>query len=105
MASMMSMMLASTLTAALLAHPLPDRAAPQVGTAANHTVALVTLSTRESHAGKHHHIALAVSATGEVAGAVLTRRGTTVCRFAGFYDAATRCLTLSGCGFDRTACA
>jgi hypothetical protein len=102
---MMSMMLASTLAAALLAHQPPERALPQVPTLVNRTVELVTLSAKESHLGKGRHVALAVSAAGDVAGAVLTPRGRAVCEFIGFYDTGSRCLTLSGCGLDRTACA
>lgn len=71
----------------------------------NDTVRLVTLSSSESHLGKRRHLALAISSAGDVVGAVLTSRGTTVCTLFGFLDGRSGCLTLSGCGFDnRTAC-
>jgi len=98
------MMMASTLAAALLAQQPSDGAVPQ-GTVTNHTVFLVTLSARQAHLGHGRHVAVALSDTGDVAGAVLTKRGKTVCSLEGFYDARSRCLTLAGCGFDRTACA
>jgi len=73
------------------------------GFSANRTVALVTLTRKETRL-RGMHAAAAVSTSGDVSGQVLRPSGASACQFGGFYDFDTACLTLSGCGLSGTAC-
>lgn len=74
--------------------------APQSSSGINDTVAIVTLTTRET-GRKGLHAAIAVSGFGDVVGQLLTRKGAAVCTFRGYTDGA--CVTLTGC-VSGTAC-
>jgi hypothetical protein len=46
-------------------------------------------------------VGLTIAGTGVVLGGLQSKRGDLVCQLSGYYDG---CLTLSGCGTDRTVC-
>jgi hypothetical protein len=75
----------------------------RVGFSGNRSVAIVTLSRKQTRLRGMHAVA-AVSSTGDIVGRVLRANGTGVCDFGGAYDFDTACVTVAGCGLSGTAC-
>jgi hypothetical protein len=79
-------------------------AAPLVRTHVNGSVALLAFDKTEFKGTslRRKHVAIAVSDLGDIVGAVLNKRGASLCEIRGFFDG--QCVVLRGCGADGAAC-
>jgi len=76
---------------------------PNLAAQINSTVRIITFNKRDIHSPRFH-AAVAASGAGDLAGAILNKRGDAVCTFVGIYDTFTDCLDLLGCGDSFSGC-
>src|SRR3989442_397346 len=76
---------------------------PNVSASVNSTVAIITFTKRDIRS-RRLHAAVAVSAAGDLAGAIQDKEGDAVCQFVGIYDVFTDCIALVGCGETFSDC-
>src|SRR5438094_10408046 len=69
---------------------------PNLATEINSTVGIITFNKRDIRSPRYH-AAVAASGAGDLAGAILNKRGDAACTFVGVYDVFTDCLDLFGC--------
>ena len=88
---------------AMVAKKAAGEIRPNLATEINSTVGIITFNKRDIRSPRFH-AAVAASGAGDIAGAILNKRGDATCTFVGFYDVFTDCLDLVGCGESFSGC-